>query len=104
MSADNWGICPRCKQQHGTDRARKIDAAKSRYGKAPIDNYTEELQAAMAMPLKPPETLREDCELGTDAAGKFTASYSCHCEACGFTFTFAHEEDTLDRATTEVWG
>ncbi len=104
MSADNWGHCPRCKQKHDSERARKIAAAKSSYGKGPPFDYNAALNEANAIPLAPAETLREDYEQGTQPDGTFYVSYGCHCEVCGFTFKFNHEENTLDRATTEDWG
>lgn len=84
MSADNWGVCPKCKET----AENKIASA---YGKVSEDEYLAILNTCK----KIEATLREDYELGVDTDGEFSVSYSCHCSKCGFKFEYKYSQDVI---------
>ncbi len=94
MSADNWGICPKC--------AKKFELAASPYGKIPEDEYLDWVEEHEDDPLEPESTLREDYELGIDEGGKFYVIYRGQCQekGCGFLFEYRHEEQIVDKSLT----
>lgn len=87
MSADNWGICPKCNIKFKEDQEK----AEELYGKIPVEEYKKMLSET-----KDPEdntsTLREDYEVWTDKEGLFQVSYRCSCEKCGFEFNYEYKE------------
>lgn len=91
MSADNWGICPRCKARAIKAREAKQLAAGAAYGKVPSADYLKML-ADVEVPLEHEETLREDYDVRTGEDGEFCVSYGCSCEECGFKHSFKHAE------------
>lgn len=97
MSADNWGICPKCKAKKARQHDALIDKAAKAYGKVPRDEY--EAMVKKADSLKPADdidetlrTLREDYEVYTDADGWFSVTYEAGCKVCGFKHEFKHTE------------
>lgn len=93
MSADNWGICPKCKRDRFRKRESAIAAVKIFYGKIPAEEYEEKMDRAKAIedgPLK--QTLREDHELGTNEDGAFYVRYYCSCRTCGLKFEFKEDK------------
>jgi hypothetical protein len=64
MSADNWGVCPRCVE----------NAIKE--GKAPPSDEDEGQT-----------TLREDYEILTTPDGRLVIDYEAYCEICHFNFS-----------------
>lgn len=82
MGADNWGVCPKCKEI-----AEKNIA--SAYGKVSEDEYL----AILDKNKKVETSLREDYEIGVDSDGEFSISYSCHCSKCGFKFEYKYSQD-----------
>lgn len=82
MSADNWGICPKCIRV----KNKRIEEA---YGKVPKIEYERMLEE-----IKKPDvrTLREDYEIYTDEDGFFSVSYYCQCSDCGFCHRFKYSE------------
>lgn len=93
MSADNWALCPKCKQKADQDYEKKMADLQAQYGKIPAAEYVSALRNAEARPVQR-ETLREDYEMGTDEYGTFSVSYRASCN-CGFSFKFKHEEKAL---------
>ena len=93
MSADNWGVCPRCeKRRHADIESMRLKVADS-YGKVPVaefDDLREQHTAMRAAHPKP--TLREDYEIGIDEGGGFYAIYKGRCSDCDFSHEFRHEE------------
>lgn len=95
MSANNWGVCPRCKAKE----AKRIEAARANvrktYGKVDAEQYTIN-QAALAELERAelPDTLREDWEIGVNDCGLFFVSYRYVCQeaGCGFEHHFTHEQ------------
>lgn len=98
MSADNWGICPKCKSEHEAELiADKIAVGKA-YGKLPAEEYLKRFNAIQTPePLK--DTLREDYCQHMDSDGKYSCEYCCSCAVCGFSFKFNHEEQVFTAKT-----
>lgn len=91
MSADNWGICPKCKEKNDKANAKRISDAESKYGKISSDKYRALIKEA-ERPIILKETLREDYEMHTDHDGLFYVNYGCRCDVCGFQHKFDHKE------------
>jgi len=91
MSADNWAICPKCKKMVETSKQKQIDKVMASYGKVPAEDYEAALIASKE-PIDLRETLREDYEFCMETDGRFSASYSAHCDRCGFKHSFEHVE------------
>jgi len=86
MSANNWGICPKCQQL--------TENEKSSYGKVPEEEYIKLISERKNVSHK--YTLREDYEIWTDDKGLFYISYSCECSKCGFFHNFKHQQQLLN--------
>lgn len=99
MSANNWDICPRCKQRAEAKHAKaKKDIQKS-YGKVTPEEYQRRLDAVREPP-ELEETLREDWELGMEDDGRFHVGYFASCQDCGLEFQYKHEEKVdLEKAS-----
>lgn len=101
MSADNWGICPKCKRQRIQAAGKADRQAKDAYGKVSEAEYlklVEDAQKLNAAALKPSgeqNTLREDYKIGTNENGIFTVHYACSCRHCGFQFEFKHSQEAF---------
>lgn len=84
MSANNWCVCPKCKEAE--------DKVGSSYGKVSEEEYLAALnqreQAGEDLTL----TLREDYEIGVDVHGEFFVSYACRCSKCGFNFGYTYSK------------
>lgn len=85
MSADNWGICPRC---FVAMQNKKISA----YGKITQKEYLKLLEVEEKIMRC---TLREDYEVWTNRHGKFYLSYSCSCSECGFSYEHKYDEQLV---------
>jgi hypothetical protein len=93
MSANNWGICPRCVANAEKAKNAAAEKVRASYGKLPIDRWQKARKEAEAMPNGDEnETLREDYELYTDSGGELFVSYRCDCTVCGFSHSFEHKE------------
>ena len=93
MSADNWGICPRCNATKRAEYVRREKAVTAAYGAvsvAEFDAMRADLKAFDDEPVK--QTLREDYEVGLDEDGEFYVIYKGHCRECGLSHEFRHEE------------
>ena len=91
MSADNWGVCPRCSVELEKQRLARVKAADDAYGKVESLEYLNLLEQANEEIL-PEYILREDYEIWTDENGKFFVSYKCRCDKCGFSHVFRYDE------------
>ena len=91
MGADNWGICPKCKNLNDENNRKRVLDVGKKYGKIPAEEYIK-LAAEANKPIKLETTLREDYEIGTDLDGEFSVNYSCSCSVCGFKHQFKHTE------------
>ncbi len=97
MSADNWGVCPKCKDT--SKKALEEDAAKLKkiasdsYGKVDPEIY-ETLLNQYKTAQKKFESLDED-EYETDLReeGTFYVKYSGACQKCSFQFKYTHKEE-----------
>ena len=99
MSADNWAMCPQCREKAISEVERKEKLVASKYGKIPIENYEAmkgEAQSMRAALNKREETFREDWELGmVGDSFQFYVSYSGSCGVCGLSFSFKHEVNDI---------
>ena len=91
MSADRWGICPKCKFRAEQAQAQKILAAGESYGKVDPQDYLDAINEA-SKPIELSNTLREDYEISTDEDGHFEVSYRSSCRQCDHSFTYTHSE------------
>lgn len=96
MSADNWGICPKCKAKHEKLIEDNEQLLAEQYGKVDLVSYKllEERLAAVSDEYETYE-LREDYEIVMTEDGHFYCSYSCSCynDECDFKYNYHHEED-----------
>ena len=83
MSADNWSICPKCKDEMG----KKLEDS---YGKISQDEYQQLLNKTAKY--SNDRTLREDYSIFTDENGLFQIIYLCRCDRCGFKYTYKYTE------------
>lgn len=96
MSADNWGICPKCIRRHDDQRAVLEQRLEDDYGKVSREDYKRLEQDVADFPLDHEKTeLREDYEFVLFDDGTFYAKYVARCQndECDFEFTFKHQED-----------
>lgn len=87
MSADNWAICPKCKNDVKEIREAFTRKAEAAYGKVTEAQYKSLCDNA-TKEIKLEETLREDFQIYTNADGEFSVSYGCMCETCGLEFVY----------------
>lgn len=95
MGADNWGICPKCKQDAYKSTQELQARAAAAYGQIPVSEYMALLEESQKE-VKLETTLREDYEIGIDEDGDFYASYRGGCDVCQFEFTFKEQRNVLD--------
>lgn len=98
MSADNWAICPICKEAQLQKVAEIYSAANGCYGKVSQEEFLAGLQSANAKvkELESDEctTFREDYSVGIDTEGTFGVSYSGGCQVCGSFCKYSHKEES----------
>lgn len=93
MSADNWGICPRCKQAKEKEQELAQFRADQAYGTVSQDEYIALLEVAQQDPEAMKYELREDYELWIDTdEGTFNVFYKACCHTCNFSFSYEHKE------------
>lgn len=99
MSADNWGVCPKCKKVNDKkNKERILDVAK-KINKISNEEYIRlSAEANIAIALK--NTLRESYKIGIDDAGIFYVIYSGQCSVCGFEFKYEERRDTNQESKT----
>lgn len=93
MSADNWAICPRCRDNAKREHDERFQAALDAYGKVPAAEY-ERLRGEAQTPFNEEafRTFREDYEFYGASDGMVTASYSGHCDKCHLGLDFKREQ------------
>lgn len=79
MSADNWGLCPKCKKE--LDESLEREGANEEVARSQIKKFQAKPQ------------LREDYEIFVSDDGTFSVRYSCLCHNCGFSFKYSHIEE-----------
>ena len=93
MSADNWGICPKCKRKDDKRKEGLSQKMTEQYGKIQPEEYSQlvyETKQSIEKKLEP--TLREDFGISTNQHGVFNIYYGCQCDVCGLQFGYNHEE------------
>ena len=93
MSADNWSMCPKCREKRIRESEQKKLQALEAYGKVPPQEWVS-MTASADNAECDAETLREDYEVWTDENGVFRVSYECVCTAddCDFEFSYSYEQ------------
>jgi hypothetical protein len=92
MSADNYGICPKCLLNATAEHANAELKMKQGYGKVEFSAFLKlKEEAEKPVDKEACKTLREDWELGTDEHGNFDVNYQCSCSKCetDFKYTYA---------------
>jgi hypothetical protein len=92
MSADNWGVCPRCLKKQIETQAKKVQEVNDSYGKVSQEVYMKNLEDLQRRKLIEEFTLREDYDIGVDGDGEFHIDYRASCENCGLEFGYKHAE------------
>lgn len=92
MSADNWAICPRCRDTAEAERQERLRVAADAYGKVSAAEY-EALRSAALISEDPEsfQTFRENYEFYGAGEGTIIASYKGHCQRCHLAVQFKHE-------------
>lgn len=93
MSADNWGVCPRCYKKHKEKIQQKQEEFDEQYGRVSQEDYIQ-MNNFLTNLIRSgvPDNLREDYEVGLEKDGEFSIGHWCQCSDCGFHFSFRHEE------------
>lgn len=94
MSADNWGICPKCKKNQDAVMDRNIEKVVEAYGKIPEEAYLT-MKIELLAVKKTEDTLRENYELGVNEDGKFIVNYRASCSVCHFKFSYRFSKDVM---------
>ncbi len=94
MSANNWMKCPSCVAKADARRQRKIELARSKYGKVSESEYRDLMKKAERH-VEIEETFREDYEIGMSVSGNYSHSYYGFCTRCGFEFEHKHSHRVL---------
>ena len=94
MSADNWAICPRCRERELKAHAALLKRIETEYGKIPAAEYLALVEASQKPIQLTKATLREDYEIGI-WEGNFEITYRAECE-CGFAHSFQHSKKVCE--------
>jgi hypothetical protein len=94
VSADNWDICPQCRDRAKAAHDARFQAAVESYGKVSPEEY-ERLRGEATEPFNEDrfQTFREDYEFYGASKGTVYASFSGHCEVCGLGVDFTYERE-----------
>lgn len=96
MSASNWAICPRCRQEAERNAEFNRQMVADLYGRVSVEEFDAAragLEATLAKMLDEDtlSTFREDYEIFGASDGTVKVSYSGSCEVCGLSLDFEHE-------------
>lgn len=95
MSADNWGVCPKCFAVEMDAYNKRLSLPSMCYAKVSAEEYLKAVEQSK-IPPKEDNSLREDYEIGCEKTGKFYVIYSCSC-SCGFSFEYRHDQVVAHR-------
>jgi len=98
MSADNWAICPKCKERLIEENRKEVARVSDAYGKVSEEEYARmKADLESTDPLNGiKHTLREDYEIGVESDGTFCVDFRASCSECDFSFSY-EREITLDQ-------
>ncbi len=100
MSADNWAICPRCKDRRAAEVAHLRKCADDGYGVVSADEYRKLTEDAAKLEAKPMDhNFREDYEIYGADDGTVIARYGGGCSTCDLTVAFEYEHPFYPEAT-----
>ncbi len=88
MSADNWIVCPKCREEAKAQKVSARKLADESYGKVSQEEYLQLKENADAYShAKIEETLRENYEFSL-FDGFLDMNYDALCNVCGFEFHY----------------
>ena len=90
MSADNWAVCPRCRQRKQAEIDKRKAEIDAMYGKVPVEEFDQARREFETADWSAPETFREDWEIGT-IDGEFYVRYKGSCRECNLRYEFKHD-------------
>ena len=90
MSANNWGVCPRCAARVREADQQLIREMKESYGKVTPSEYLSLVERCKIKP-ELDYKLREDYQLGLLETGEFFVHYECFCETCRFNYKYNYK-------------
>jgi hypothetical protein len=91
MSADNWAICPKCKEKAKRMHVNLLNRIETDYGKVTANEYLELIEQSKQS-IEEEHTLREDWEIGI-WNNEFFVSYRASCSVCKFSYNFKYKEE-----------
>lgn len=94
MSADNWAVCPKCKQAAKEEYNALTEQVEKSYGSVSYEEDMKLFKKAQETPIMK-SSLREKYELGIKENGQFYIGYDASCQDCGFEFAFQYTEQVL---------
>ena len=96
MGADNWAVCPRCRDRAVAAKDALFNEAAAAYGTLPVEEY----EALRAKAQAPAEELRrtfaEYYEFYGAENGTVTADYGGECNVCHLKCNFKHQVKFYD--------
>lgn len=93
MSPRDWAECPQCRKRLEARKERAAKKAESIYGKVPDVEYRKWYRRGQR-PVKVPEHMREDYQIGVSSEGLFEVYYHASCSDCGYSFDYELQEQT----------
>ena len=91
MSADNWAVCPKCKQERMLKIEKLHKKIKDSYGEISEIDYLDLLKEVKEVVKESDDhTLREDYDIGTFDGDHFEVNYGALCEVCNFKFSYQY--------------
>lgn len=98
MSADNWAVCPKCRQQKLEEQEELKVQARNSYGTVSIEEFENLLAKSRDENfIKTKTTLREDYEIGIDEYGHFDIKFTASCSVCKFKYNYTFAEANIHR-------
>lgn len=100
MSADNYAVCPRCRDREQARLDELGRRAQEAYGKVPVDEFDElRREADQVLDLEKLSTFREDYEFYGAETGEVVATYGGSCSECGLEVSFTHRHPFYEKET-----
>lgn len=91
MSADNWAICPKCRELAEHKKEVLGDKVSRAYGEVSPEEYLD-LVKKLNEPIEQDRTLREDYEIGIRKTAEFYVRYKAACGVCGFSYAYKYDQ------------
>ena len=97
MSADNWAICPKCKQRIQREWDALNQKMKDAYGKVSEEEYKALLQEVEKGKPRFKRDLAEYVDVGMSDDGILLINYRAECKIpnCSFTYEYRNTIDVI---------